>query len=78
MDTNFSGINRSFCRNSSGAIFVGDLNDPTSIEICAEWKAQVEDILEGDSPIPMFLCGNKVDLIDEMEAEGKHLDDLQT
>jgi len=76
MDTNFSGINRSFCRNSSGAIFVGDLSDPRSIEICAEWKMQVEDILEGDSPIPMFLCGNKVDIINQMEESGQRLDDL--
>jgi Ras-related protein Rab-7A len=78
MDTNFSGINRSFCRNSSGAIFVGDLSDPRSIEICAEWKMQVEDILEGDSPIPMFLCGNKVDIINQMEESNQRLDDLQT
>ena len=39
MDTNCSGINKSFCRNSSGAIFVGDLSDPATIEICSEWKA---------------------------------------
>lgn len=45
MDTNFSGINRSFCKNSSGAIFVGDLSEPATIEITAEWKAQVEDII---------------------------------
>lgn len=70
MDTNFSGINRSFCRNSSGAIFVGDLSDTNTVEICAEWKAQVEDIIEG-TPIPMFLCGNKVDLINDMERDGR-------
>jgi len=70
MDTNFSGINRAFCRNSSGAIFVGDLSDTKSIEICAEWKAQVEDIIEG-TPIPTFLCGNKVDLINEMERDNR-------
>ncbi len=77
MDTNFSGINRSFCRNSSGAIFVGDLSDTQSIEACAEWKNQVEDIIEG-TPVPMFLCGNKVDLITEMEENGEMLEDLQT
>jgi len=27
MDTNFAGINRSFCRNASGAILVGDITD---------------------------------------------------
>jgi len=64
MDTNFAGINRSFCRNSSGAIFVGDLSDTSTIEICSEWKAQVEEIIAGnDSPIPMILCANKCDLL---------------
>lgn len=38
MDTNFSGINRSFCRNAGGAVFVGDLTEPSSIEVLAEWK----------------------------------------
>lgn len=79
MDTNFSGINRSFCRNSSGAIFVGDLNDPASIEVCAEWKSQIEDVLSGnDSQIPMWLCGNKVDIVNEKEESGKELSYLQT
>lgn len=42
MDTNFANINKNFCRNAQGAIFVGDLTDPASIEACAEWKLQVE------------------------------------
>ncbi len=62
MDTNFSGINKSFCRNSSGAIFVGDLSDPATIEICAQWKETVEEIVDG-TPVPMILCANKYDLI---------------
>ena len=64
MDTNFSGINRSFCRNAGGAIFVGDLTEPKSIEMLAEWKTQVEDIIEG-APIPMILSANKLDLLEE-------------
>ena len=39
MDTNFASINKQFCRSASGAIFVGDLTDPGSIEQCADWKA---------------------------------------
>ena len=76
MDTNFAGINRSFCKNSSGAIFVGDLTDVRSIEVCADWKSQVEDVLVNDTPIPMFLCGNKLDLIQDEEAAGETLDPL--
>ena len=69
MDTNFSGINRSFCRNAGGAIFVGDLTEPQSIEVLSEWKQQVEEIIEGP-PIPMILCANKLDLLEEMEESG--------
>ena len=38
MDTNFAGMNKSFCRNASGAILVGDINDIDSIEATAKWK----------------------------------------
>ena len=62
MDTNFASINKQFCRSASGAIFVGDLTDPGSIEQCADWKAQVENLVEG-TPIPMILAGNKCDVI---------------
>lgn len=72
MDTNFAGINKSFCRNSSGAIFVGDLTDTATIEILAEWKAQVEEIIAGvETPIPMVLCGNKCDMLFEQERSGE-------
>jgi GTPase SAR1 family protein len=79
MDTNFSGINRSFCRNASGAIFVGDLEDVSTIDCLAEWKLQVEQIIEG-TPIPMILCANKVDILAQKEEEGElgDLDPLQT
>jgi small GTP-binding protein len=78
MDTNFSGINRSFCRNAGGAIFVGDLTEPRSIEMLAEWKTQVEDIIEG-APIPMILCANKLDLLEEQQENGQvEFEDLQT
>ncbi len=38
MDTTFAGINRSFCRNASGAILIGDITDAATIEATAEWK----------------------------------------
>jgi len=76
MDTTFAGVNRSFCRNASGAILVADITEPQSIEACAEWKTQVEDIVAVNaSPIPMILAVNKVDLADEKEARGEPLED---
>jgi len=75
MDTNFAGINRSFCRNASGAILVGDITDENSILATAEWKEQVEEIIAAhDSPIPMILAVNKVDLCEEKEARGLELE----
>lgn len=35
MDTNFAGINKAFCRSASGAVFVGDLTDTDTIEMCS-------------------------------------------
>ena len=78
MDTNFASINKQFCRSASGAIFVGDLTDQGSIEQCADWKAQVETLVEG-TPIPMILAGNKCDVIQELEEEGQtDFEPLQT
>ncbi len=79
MDTTFAGINRSFCRNASGAILVGDITDAASIEATAEWRQQVEEIVAvNDSPIPMILAINKLDLIEEKEENGEELEDFQT
>jgi GTPase SAR1 family protein len=63
MDTSIAAVNRQFCRNSSGAIFVGDINELSTIESCAEWKNQVEEIMDSNDQIPMLLCGNKCDLL---------------
>ena len=64
MDTNFAGMNKSFCRNASGAILVGDITDIDSIEATAKWKEEVENIVSlSDSPIPMVLALNKYDLL---------------
>ena len=68
MDTNFAGMNKSFCRNASGAILVGDITDIDSIEATAKWKEEVENIVSlSDSPIPMVLALNKYDLLTDKE-----------
>jgi small GTP-binding protein len=79
MDTNFAGMNKSFCRNASGAILVGDINDIDSIEATAKWKEQVEEIVAvNDSPIPMVLAVNKFDTVADKEARGLPLENHQT
>jgi hypothetical protein len=42
MDTSFAGINRTFCRQASGALMVADITDPKSIEDAAQWKEEVD------------------------------------
>ncbi len=72
MDTNFAGMNKSFCRNASGAILVGDITDIDSIEATAKWKEEVENIVSlSDSPIPMVLALNKYDLLTDKENKGQ-------
>ena len=79
MDTNFAGMNKSFCRNASGAILVGDINEIDSIEATAKWKNQVEEIVaQNDSPIPMVLAVNKVDTIADKEARGLPIENHQS
>ena len=77
MDTTFAGVNRSFCRNASGAILVGDITNPETIEATAEWKTQVEEVVAvNDSNIPMILALNKYDLIKGAEDAGEELEDF--
>ena len=79
MDTNFASLNKQFCRHASGAILVGDICDMESIESTATWKDQVEEIVAmNDSPIPMILALNKVDLVEEKQARGIELEEFQT
>ena len=68
MDTNYNGINRSFCRNASGAIFVADITDSKSLSDLARWKGEVDDIVAtSGTPIPMVLVLNKYDLVQSDE-----------
>jgi small GTP-binding protein len=77
MDTNFAGINRSFCRNASGAILVGDITDENSILATAKMKEQVDEIIAvDDTPIPMILAINKVDLCEVKEECGLELEEF--
>ena len=72
MDTNFAAINRSFCRNASGALLVSDITDMCSLEDAGRWKEQVDQVvaMHGE-PIPMVLAVNKVDLVLDKEERGE-------
>ena len=70
MDTSFAAINRSFCRNASGAILVSDITDAKSLEDAASWKEEVDQVVASNgSPIPMVLASNKLDLLSGDEEE---------
>lgn len=50
-----------------------------SIEATAKWKEQVEEIVAlNDSPIPMVLAVNKVDLVEDKLQRNIPLEDFQT
>ena len=76
MDTSYNGINRSFCRNASGAILACDITDKKSLEDCARWKQEVDDIIAtAGTPIPMVLVSNKYDLIKKFEDQGEDIEE---
>ena len=73
MDTSYMALNRRFCRDASGVIMVADITNESSIEDTARWKQEVDEIVStADSPIPIVLCLNKMDLI----AEGQEASEL--
>lgn len=78
MDTNFAGINKSFCRNANGCILVADITDSDSIEATSKWKEQVDEIVAGNesSGIPMVLAVNKFDLVHNKDEDA--LEEHQT
>jgi len=77
MDTSYKGLNRNFCREAQGVIMVADITSMQSIEDTAQWKQEVDDILSvNGQPIPIILCVNKVDMIDQSDESS--LDYLQT
>ncbi len=77
MDTNYQGINRSFCRNASGAILVADINEGKSLDDLAKWKQEVDDIVAtSGTPIPMVCVLNKYDLVLPAEENGEELEEF--
>ena len=68
MDTSYKGLNRNFCREAQGVIMVADIANLQSIEDTAQWKQEVDEIVSvNGSPIPIVLCVNKVDRLENME-----------
>ena len=57
---------------------MGDITDADSIEATAKWKSQVEEIVaQADSPIPMVLALNKVDLLEEAMERQEPIEEWQ-
>ena len=77
MDTSYKGLNRNFCREAQGVIMVADITSIQSIEDTAQWKQEVDEIVSVNGhPIPIVLCLNKVDTIEDTDES--QLDYLQT
>ena len=68
MDTSYKGLNRNFCREAQGVIMVADIANIQSIEDTAQWKQEVDEIVSvNGAPIPIVLCVNKVDKLEDMD-----------
>ena len=77
MDTSYKGLNRNFCREAQGVIMVADITNLQSIEDTAQWKQEVDEIISiNGKPIPIVLCANKIDKIEDIDES--NLDYLQT
>jgi small GTP-binding protein len=69
----FKIIRKGFFEGAKGAIIVYDVTKKESFKNVSEWAGEITQF-SGD--IPMFICGNKIDLSDKREVsteEGKKL-----
>ncbi|KAK1347309.1 small GTP-binding protein [Hamiltosporidium tvaerminnensis] len=63
----FHSITRSYYRNANGILLVFDLTDPRSFDCVDKWYEEiVEEVGNG---IPIFLVGNKRDMLDGVDFE---------
>lgn len=61
------GISKLYCRDANGALVVNDVTREKSFEQAYLWKTSVDEnvCMEDGSPIPMVLCANKADLLNQ-------------
>lgn len=61
------GISKLYCRDSNGALVVCDVTNPATVERAIDWKQQIDENmrLADGSAIPMILCVNKFDLVQD-------------
>ena len=79
-DHRVGGINKLFCRGSSGALVVADITNQDSLENTLNWKEQVDThvAMPNGNPIPMILVVNKYDLIQSIEESGRPVEEYMT
>ena len=44
MDTSYKSMNRNLCREAQGVIMLADITDIQSIEDCAQWKQEIDEL----------------------------------
>ena len=45
MDTSYKGMNRNLCREAQGVLMLADITDIQSIEDCAQWKQEIDELM---------------------------------
>ncbi|KAH9387322.1 Ras-related protein Rab-8A [Nematocida major] len=63
----FFSITRSYYRGSDGIFLTFDLTSESSFDSLSKWIGEIRDKVE--EKVPIFLLGNKKDLLDESKGE---------
>ncbi|KAJ6228267.1 ras-related protein rab-32 [Anaeramoeba flamelloides] len=69
----FRHMTRVYYRDSVAALLVFDVDSRSSFEVINEWKKDIDEKVRTNtnSPIPVVLCANKIDLVDEESSWNK-------
>jgi len=64
-----------FCKDSHGVIILSDTENNESLESTVQWKKIIDDsvLFFDNTPLPMMLCQNKIDLVDPLDRKEKEL-----
>ncbi|KAJ6235058.1 ras-related protein rab-32 [Anaeramoeba flamelloides] len=76
----FRHMTRVYYKDSIGALLVFDVDSRSSFEVINEWKKDIDEKVRTNtnSPIPVILCANKIDLIDEESSWNKTKKEMDT
>ncbi|KAF9750355.1 Ras-related protein Rab-13 [Nosema granulosis] len=67
----FFSITKSYYRNADGILLIFDIKDDRTFSSIDRWYKNIKDETAGSSNTPLFLVGNKKDLVEDEEYKQK-------